>query len=96
MSQAIFTRLKDGSWGVRVNTEVRPDVGDRILISKRDGSVVNAIIAEVQWFGTARDGRLAALVTIEKTPRRAQRKAFDEFDREYDDENRREYEHEND
>lgn len=70
MSQAIFTRLKNGSWGVRVNTDVRPAAGDRILINKKDGSVVNAVIAEVQWFGTAKDGRLAALVSIVKEPRR--------------------------
>lgn len=72
MSTANFTRLKDGSWGVRVNTETRPEAGDRILISKKDGSIVNAIIDEVQWFGTARDGRKAALVSIVKEPRRRQ------------------------
>lgn len=77
MSQAIFTRLKDGSWGVRVNTEVRPESGDRILISKRDRSVVNAVIAEVQWFGTAKDGRTAALVSIVKEPRRARVQRYD-------------------
>lgn len=82
MSTANFTRLKDGSWGVRVNTDVRPAAGDRILISKKDGSVVNAVIAEVQWFGTARDGRQAALVSIVKEPRRHRtyRAPFDEED----------------
>lgn len=76
MAQAIFTRLKDGSWGVRVNTDVKPESGDRILINKKDGSVVNAVIADVQWFGQARDGRLAALVSIVKTPAKRWNRVF--------------------
>lgn len=59
---ATFTRLQDGSWGVRVPGTAT--VGQAITVAKRDGSTKAATVAKVLWTGVAKDGQRASLVAI--------------------------------
>lgn len=68
-TQATWTKLNDGSWGVRVPG--RATVGQRIEVSRRDGTRETKTVGAVLWTGTARDGRPASLVSIVASARRA-------------------------
>lgn len=70
---ATYTKLEDGTWGVRVNSSRRLAEGDVLTVSKRDGSSKTERVAKVLWHGVARDGREASLVTIAATSRSPQR-----------------------
>ena len=62
MMQANWTRLTDGTWGVRVHGHV--GTGAEIQVSKRDGSSSTERVERVLWAGVAKDGREASLVSI--------------------------------
>ena len=60
---ATFARLKDQTWGLRVNGP-RPVEGAAVTVAKRDGSTKSATVARILWHGTAKDGREASLCSI--------------------------------
>lgn len=68
---ATYTKLTDGTWGVRVDGSV-PDVGQSVNVVKRDGGVQMETVTAVLWHGIARDGKEASLVSI--TPRAGARR----------------------
>lgn len=45
-----YTKLKNGDWGVRV-TGVKPREGDRITVTKKDGSTKTEVVERVVWSG---------------------------------------------
>jgi hypothetical protein len=57
IATATFTKLKDGSWGLRVAGEVA--AGDEVTVSKRDGSSETKSVGRVLWTGSG-----VALCTI--------------------------------
>lgn len=73
MATATYTKLKDGTWGVRVNGTVA--AGERITVSKRDGSSKTETVAKVLWTGIARDGQQACLVEIGRSERSSARRS---------------------
>lgn len=64
---ATYTKLKDGTWGVRAPAGVV--AGDRLTITKRDGSSKVETVERVLWTGTAKDGLAASLVTVARSAR---------------------------
>lgn len=60
---AKFTKLNDGTWGVRVDGAA-PAVGSTVTVTKRDGSTQAVVVAKVLWHGAAKDGVEASLVAI--------------------------------
>ncbi len=44
---ATYTKLNDGSWGIRVSGPVK--VGDFLTVSKRDGSAKQETVKAVLW-----------------------------------------------
>lgn len=50
-----FTKLRDGTWGVRVDSHV-PLAGETVTVIRKDGSEGRVKIAEVFWTGANRFG----------------------------------------
>ena len=72
MTGATYTKLKDGSWGLRVvrhSSEEAPGQGEVVAVSKKDGSKKDEAIGRVLWSGTDRDNssNVCFLCTIEAT-----------------------------
>lgn len=68
---ATWTKLRDGSWGVRVAGPAR--AGERLTVTKRDGSSSLVTLGEVAWTdGAVSLCRVAADLTA-RTPRGARR-----------------------
>ncbi len=61
---ATYTKLKNGSWGVRSTTPVAP--GDNVLVTKRDQTTKLEIIDHVVWTGEG--VWIAAFRSSTKTP----------------------------
>lgn len=67
MTTASFSKLRDGSWGIRVVDYPLPiEAGDEFTITTRDGSIRSAIVSRVVWT----DGR-TSLCAIRQQARRA-------------------------
>ena len=65
--QATYSKLKNGSWGIRVVGYV-PGVGTSVTVRKKDGSEKEETVEAVVWSGTS-DGKPIALCSIkQKTP----------------------------
>lgn len=47
--EATFAKMRDGSWGVRVQGQVEP--GDTVLVTRKDGRKVPVTIESVVWTG---------------------------------------------
>jgi hypothetical protein len=59
---ATYTKLKSGAWGLRIVGSFRVQAGDRVTVSKRDGSKKEETVGAVLWSG---DG--VVLCSIEST-----------------------------
>lgn len=59
---ANYTKLKDGTWGVRVSGRV--SVGQEVTVTKKSGEVSHETVSVVLWTGIAKDGAEASLVKI--------------------------------
>ena len=59
-NQTTFSKLRDGSWGLRGQSLVS---GEKVLVSKRDGSRVCKIVGKVLWTGP--DGITLATIDTE-------------------------------
>jgi len=64
---AVYTKLKDGSWGIRVHGCA--SIGQKITVTKRSGESRTERVSKVLWTGKAHDGQEASLVTIERRQR---------------------------
>lgn len=62
---ATFTKLRDGSWGIKVEQITKPNVGDIISVSKKDGTTSNVAISKVLWSNS--NAYLCAIESQEKT-----------------------------
>jgi hypothetical protein len=62
-----FSKLQDGSWGLRALGVPLPVAGDRVSVTKKDGTVESKVVGRVVWQGVDRygDGLPCALCTIE-------------------------------
>lgn len=49
MATATYTKLKDGSWGLRITGAV--NAGATIAVQKKDGTTKKEVIAKVLWAG---------------------------------------------
>jgi hypothetical protein len=49
MTTATYTKLQSGNWGVRVRGEI--EAGDRITVTKKDGTTKVETIERVLWTG---------------------------------------------
>lgn len=67
---ATYTKLKDGSWGIRVTGD-KPVKGDRITVTKKSGESKTETIRAILWSG---DG--VTLCAVEQTS--APRKSYTE------------------
>jgi hypothetical protein len=59
---ATYTKLKSGAWGLRIVGSFRVQAGDRVTVSKKDGSKKEEAVGAVLWSG---DG--VVLCSIEST-----------------------------
>lgn len=50
MTNATYTKLRDGSWGIRVEGE-KPVVGQVIIVRKKSGETRNETVKAVLWSG---------------------------------------------
>ena len=57
-----YTKLKDGSWGIRVPGQARK--GQEYSVSKRDGTSKRETIRAVLWTGTDKSGATVSLCAI--------------------------------
>jgi hypothetical protein len=57
---ASYTKLKDGSWGVRASGKLTD--GATVVVSKRDGSTKPETIQKVLWSG--KDQKTGAIVSL--------------------------------
>lgn len=48
-ASASYNKLRDGSWGIKVQGSAKP--GDRITVTKRDGSSKVETVDKVVWSG---------------------------------------------
>ena len=62
MTSASYTKLKDGSWGVRVPGKATD--GQQITVRKKDGSTKPETIKTVLWTGKDRDGAEVSLCSL--------------------------------
>jgi hypothetical protein len=62
-TEATYTKLKNGDWGLRLAGAI-PKPGAPVLVTKKDGSTRTERIGRILWQG---DG--VALATIERRPR---------------------------
>lgn len=67
---ATYTKLQDGSWGVRVPGSVQVVAGMRVTVAKKDGTTKPEIISRVVWSGKGRDGAAVHLCAIEQQGQR--------------------------
>ena len=65
---ATWTKLKDGTWGVRAPAGVT--VGSQLTITTKAGKTSVETVAQVLWTGTAKDGQSASLVSVVRSLRR--------------------------
>lgn len=49
---ATFARLKDGSWGLRVEAEEAPSQGSFVQVTKKSGVQVTLQVGRVLWSGS--------------------------------------------
>lgn len=70
--QATWTKLRNGTWGVRVLGEP-PKRGDVITVAKRSGETGPAVVDTVIWSGVDRDTgeplAVCAVLTVHRGPR---------------------------
>ena len=59
---ATYTKLKSGAWGLRIVGNIRVQSGDRVTVSKKDGSRKEETVGAILWSG---DGVM--LCSIEST-----------------------------
>jgi len=48
---ATYTKLKSGAWGLRIVGNIRVQSGDRVTVSKKDGSRKEETVGAVLWSG---------------------------------------------
>ena len=48
---ATYTKLRDGSWGIRYSSESTAKAGDRIAVTKRDGTTKTETLGRLVWAG---------------------------------------------
>lgn len=65
-----YTKLKDGSWGVRVAGPA-PSPGALVTVTKKDGSTKGERIRAVLWTGTDKEGHRIALCSLEASADKA-------------------------
>lgn len=66
-SYAQYTKLRDGSWGLRAPGQVAE--GSIVTVRKRDGETKVERVARVLWTGKDKDGTLVSLCAINQTSR---------------------------
>ena len=60
---ASYTKLRDGSWGVRAGGAVR--AGESLTVTKRDGTTKIETVGRVLWSGPdSRTGEVISLCTV--------------------------------
>lgn len=69
---ATFAKLKDGTWGLRVNGP-KPTPGTVVQVMTKAGRCEIKTVGTVLWHGAARDGKLASLCSIEQSAVRSMR-----------------------
>jgi hypothetical protein len=60
--EATYTKLKDGSWGIRYAGI--PRQGSTVTVRRKDGTTKQEKIAKVLWTGKDRDGETISLCSI--------------------------------
>jgi hypothetical protein len=65
---ATYTKLRDGSWGIRVTGTAK--AGDVVTVTKRSGETVNATVGRVVWSGNG-----VSLCEVAAAPKRGRRAA---------------------
>jgi hypothetical protein len=65
---ATYTKLRDGSWGIRVTGTAK--AGDVVTVTKRSGEAVNATVGRVVWTGNG-----VSLCEVAAAPKRGRRPA---------------------
>lgn len=48
---ASYTKLQSGAWGVRITGATPPKTGQRVTVTKKDGSTATETINRVVWSG---------------------------------------------
>lgn len=73
MASASFTKLKDGSWGLRISHPATETIapGMTLTVTKRDGSSSTETVGSVIWVGTddRAPGNKVAFATLVKQAR---------------------------
>lgn len=67
-----FTKLRDGSWGIRVPSDAIRS-GAQISVTKKDGSTQSVVVDQVIWSGKDRSGGNVSLCSILPNYRSARR-----------------------
>lgn len=73
---ATYTKLRDGSWGVRVEGSV-PKAGTTVTVSKKDGSSKTETLARLVWSG---NGISLWATAAPKTPQAGRRRPVGDCD----------------
>lgn len=50
-SSATYTKLRDGSWGLRVTGTTTPKANEKVVVAKRDGTSKVEHVAAILWSG---------------------------------------------
>ena len=64
---ATYTKLRDGSWGIRIAGVVAPTVGATVTVAKRSGETKREIVGRVVWQGA--DAVLCTIASSTPAPR---------------------------
>ena len=60
---ASYTKLKDGSWGIRGSLPA-PVAGEVVTVAKKSGEIKQETVGRVLWTGTDYQGRQSYLASI--------------------------------
>jgi hypothetical protein len=66
-AEARYKKLKNGRWGLRVESSSAITPGTKALVSKRDGTSEVRTVDSVLWQGFSEDGKHLAICTQKRT-----------------------------
>jgi hypothetical protein len=67
MAEVTYTKLRDGSWGLRGADIRKGDEGCTVTVQKKDGTTKDEVIDRVVWRGRdTRNGGMVGLATIRR------------------------------
>lgn len=71
MQNASYTKLRDGSWGIRVISIAAPVAGDQIVVTTKAGSHKMEVIGKILWSGPDKSivGQIVTVCAVEQRAR---------------------------